>query len=93
MNLAQTPKFKILTSLFGKRKKKSFHVLIFNTLQEKASFDKMTFAYKHKNFGKKNEDKIEKNMHRLRYKDAVIKSFSSFKNKPITLTYYFKEEE
>lgn len=92
MNVAQKPKFKILTSLFGKRKKKPFHVLVFNTLHEKASFDKMTFAYKHKNFGKKNENIIEKTKHRLRYKDAIIKSFSNNKNRPITLTYYLKEE-
>lgn len=93
MNVIENSRLKILVSLFGKRKKKPFHVLVFNTLQEKASFDKMNFAYKHKNFGKKNDDVIEKNKHRLRYKDAIIKSLSSVKNKSITLTYYLKEEE
>lgn len=86
-------RFKILTSLFGKKRNKPFHVFVFNTLSEKAIYDEKTFSYNSKGHGKKNKEKAKYAYGPSIFDEPIITNYTRVKNKPITLTYYLKEEE
>jgi len=92
VDIGKNPKFKILISLFSKKKKRSFNVFVFESLRKKTLYDKEYFGFRDRNYGKKNAHNIEPRGFGS-YNDPIIKSYSNLRNKPITLTYYLEEEK
>ena len=80
-------KFKILCSLFSKKKDRSFDVFIFDSKSAKASYDKFIIA-KNTSYSRKNE----KNANSSSLREPIASSTSSLMNihnkRKFVLTYF-----
>lgn len=91
-NQSTYAKFKILRSLFSKKMKKPFHIMVFEDRSKKLAYDHLfrsMLGYNNDYSKKKIPKSYEPDGH---YRDAIIKSMTlNKKEKPITLLYYLKE--
>lgn len=85
-------KFKILRSLFSKRIKKPFHIMVFTDKKEKIAYDLEILSrdVSSSNYSKKHRNNYTHKYGRMHY-DYFSSLTSNTKSKPITLTYYLND--
>jgi len=89
-NQSTYAKIKILRSLFSKRMKKPFHVMVFKDRNEKIAYD--GFLVTLPNCSRKYSKKHMNELREQHVKEPMIKSSTlNKKEKPITLMYYLKD--